>query len=218
MAGCEGVVTTMRKIVIIGAGHLAVDIYDVIVTINRERPIWEVVGFLNDFPVDMGKYGIREKVIGPVNGWVPRAGEEYVMAIGNSQAKANLTEMFKRGGARFPVIVSRYAMVNDTAVIGEGSVIVSTSKIARDVKIGRFVTIGDATVGRGAEIGDFSNLASYVNVYQDVKVGKRVQLWSNSVILNSVGDDAVVGAGSVVVTKVKPGIRVFGVPAKKMEF
>lgn len=208
----------MRKIVIIGAGHLAVDIYDVIEAINRECPTWDVLGFLNDFPVDLGKYGIREKVIGPVNGWKPRADEEYVMAIGDTQAKPGLVEAFKRGGARFPVIVSRYAMVNDTAVIGEGSVIVSTTKIARDAKIGRFVTIGDATVGRGAEIGDFSNLASYVNVYQDVKVGKRAQLWSNSVILNNVGDDAVVGAGSVVVAKVKPGTRVFGVPARKIEF
>jgi len=33
-----------------------------------------------------------------------------------------------------------------------------------------------------------------------------------------VGDDAFVCAGSVVFTKVKPGIKVMGNPAKKMEF
>ena len=76
--------------------------------------------------------------------------------------------------------------------------------------------IGDTTIAANSTIGDFSNTASYVNIYQDLQIGKRVQIWSHAVILNNIEDDAVVGAGSVVVSKIKKGTRVFGNPAKRL--
>ena len=86
-------------------------------------------------------------------------------------------------------------------------------------KIGNFTCIGNSSiVGMDAFVGDYSNMAAFVNVYQNVKVGRGCQIWSHSIILNSVGENAVVGAGSVVVSKVKPGTKVLGNPAKKIDF
>ena len=43
---------------------------------------------------------------------------------------------------------------------------------------------------------------------------------SNAVIVPSrkIGDDAFIGAGSVVISHIKQGVKVLGNPAKKIEF
>lgn len=52
----------------------------------------------------------------------------------------------------------------------------------------------------------------------DILIGSRVYLGANAVILGpvEVGDDAVVGAGAVVVTDVAPGTVVVGIPAREL--
>ena len=208
----------VRNLVIVGAGHLALDVYGLINNINRGGKTWNVTGFLSDVEVDLAKEGIEEPILGPIHGWDPRADEEYVLAIGNVLAKEKIAEEMKAKGAKFATLISRTASVNVTASIGEGSMITGNSQIGRKVSIGRFCIIGDSTMAPHSSIGDYSNTASYANIYQDISVGSHVQIWSHAVILKDVEDYAVVGAGSVVVKKVKSGTKVFGCPAKKIAF
>ena len=205
----------MKDIVIIGAGHLGLDAYDLIAQINKVTPTWNVVGFLNDVPSQISEY-VDRPVIGPIKGWIPREGEYYVLAIGATSAKERIADEFKSKGAQFPVLVSPDARVSRFARLDEGVMVMSSSKIGPGAHVGKFSVVGDTTISMEADLGDYSNTASYANIYKGVKIGKRVQIWSHSVILNSVGDDAVVGAGSVVVSKVNPGTKVFGSPAKKI--
>lgn len=207
----------MKDIIIVGAGHLGLDVYSVICEINAVKPTWKIKGFLNDYPVDLEKYQIPEKIIGTIKDWCPSEGEHYALAIGSPEGKEKVVQSLKAKGCKFETLISPYAYVNKTAKIGEGSIIMSTTKIAHCVKIGDFVVIGDTTLAVNSSIGDYSNTASYVNIYQDIRIGKRVQIWSHAVVLNHVDDDAVVGAGSVVVSKVKRGTKVFGNPAKRIE-
>lgn len=207
----------MKDIIIVGAGHLGVDVHSLIDEINAVKPTWRIKGFLNDFPVDLQKYKFKEKVIGTIKDWIPSADEHFALAIGSPSGKESVVNALRNKGVKFETLISPHAIVRESAEIGEGSIIFTTSKIAPCVKIGNFVTIGDTTIAANSSIGDFSNTASYVNIYQDIKVGKRVQIWSHAVVLNTVEDDAVVGAGSVVVAKVKKGTRVFGNPAKKLD-
>lgn len=207
----------MKDIIIVGAGNLGLDVYGLIQEINEKQPTWRVKGFLNDFPVDLSNYQINEKVIGTIKDWIPSPGDHYALAIGSPTGKEMVVKSLKDKGCIFETLVSPFAFVNKTAKIGEGSIILSTSKIAPCVQIGSFVVIGDTTMAAESSIGDFSNTASYVNIYKNIRIGKRVQIWSHSVVLNHVGDDATIGAGSVVISKVKKGIKVFGNPAKKVD-
>lgn len=206
----------MKDIIIVGAGHLSLDVYSLILSINSVTPTWRIKGFLNDFPVDLEKYQIQEKVIGTIKDWIPSENEHFVLAIGSPQGKEYVTEMFKGRGVQFETLISPDAFVCKSAKIGEGTVIFRRSVIGHGVKIGRFVSICDSTIALNSSIGDFSNTASYSNIYRDISVGKRVQVWSQAVILNSVEDDATIGAGSIVIRKVKKGTTVFGNPAKKI--
>ena len=113
--------TEMKDIVIIGAGHLCLDAYNLIQRINSVTPIWNVVGFLNDVPSEILKY-TDKSVIGTIKGWVPREGEYYALAIGSTYAKERIAEEFKAKGAQFPVLIS------PDAIVGAGSVVIAKVK------------------------------------------------------------------------------------------
>jgi acetyltransferase-like isoleucine patch superfamily enzyme len=74
------------------------------------------------------------------------------------------------------------------------------------------------SVGHDARIGSYCQLSSYSDVTGHVQLADEVFMGSHASILPSVsvGDRAVVGAGSVVISKVKPGTTVMGVPAKPL--
>ena len=186
--------------------------------INRGGKTWNVKGFLSDVETDLSGEDIDEPILGPIHGWNPCADEEYFLAIGDVVAKETIAEAMKAKGARFATLISRRASVSSSASVGEGTMIIGNCQIGRKVSIGRFCIIGDSTMASHSSIGDYSNTASYANIYQNVTVGSHVQIWSHAVILKDVEDYAVVGAGSVVVKKVKSGTKVFGCPARKVDF
>jgi len=110
-------------------------------------------------------------------------------------------------------------MIYETAEIGEGCVIGGMSNIGDCAEIGSFVNVAGSIVGQDSVIGDFSTTTAFVNI-ASASIGKRVFIGSQAVILHGkkVGDDAFVCAGSIVVSNVKSGSKVFGNPAKKMGF
>ncbi|MEU2204816.1 hypothetical protein AB0P19_11030 [Microbacterium oleivorans] len=80
-----------------------------------------------------------------------------------------------------------------------GIVIHGHSEIGPDCVIYQGVTIGENGSGNGAPT-----------------LGARVRVYANSTILGpvSIGDGAVVGAHSLVLTDVPPGVLVVGAPAR----
>jgi len=206
----------MKDIIIAGAGHLGLDIYNLLEEINSVKRLWNIKGFINDIPVDLDRFKLPIKILGTINDWQPSDNEVFAMAIGSPSGRKMVAEKLIRRGAVFETLISPYAQVSKTAKIGNGSVIFRDCLIAPCTTLGQFTCIGHSTsIGLDASVGEYSNTALRVNIYQDVKVGCACQIWSSSVILNSVGDNSIVGAGSVVISKVKPCTRVLGNPAQE---
>ena len=123
------------------------------------------------------------------------------------------------------VRVGPFAHVRGSAVIGDDCELgnyaeVKNSVLGNRVKMHHFSYFGDAEVGEDTNIAagiitcNFDGVSKHRTV-----IGKRVHLGSDTMLVApvTVGDDALTGAGSVVIADVPDGGRVAGVPAKAMK-
>jgi len=209
----------MKDIIIVGAGGFGREAYYLIKTINAVAPRWNIKGFINDIPVDLKSKKIDVPIIGTIKDWQPSENEVFAMGISSPAGKEKIAKTLKPRGAIFATLISPKANVCPTAEIGEGSIISYPSTIGDCAKLGSFVNVAGSMVGQDAEIGDFSTTTGYVNVTNS-KIGKRVFIGSHAVILNDrrVGDDSFVCAGSIVFHNIKPNTKVWGNPAKKVDW
>lgn len=209
----------IKDIVIAGAGGFGRETYYLIKEINKVTPTWNIKGFINDMDVDLTKYNIIDaKIISTIDDYNPFSENEFVaLGISSPHGKEIVVNKLKKNSARFAILVSPYAIVNETTIIGEGTNITAGSSVGDCCKIGNFVNIAGSMIGQDVNIGDFSTTTGYTNVVAQ-HIGKKVFAGSHSVILADVGDDAFICAGSIVLSKVKVGVKVMGNPARKIIF
>lgn len=205
----------MKDLIIVGAGGFGREAYHLAKTIGN----WNIIGFIDDNPNALKGYKCEAKIIGSIKDWTPTENEEFAMGIASPKGKESIANYLKTKGANFVSLIHPRAMVYDTAEIGEGCIIGGMSNIGDCAKLGNFVNVAGSIVGQDSIVGDFSTTTAYVNI-ASAHIGQRVFIGSHSVILNSkkIGDDAYICAGSVVISNVKPGTKVFGNPAKKIDF
>ena len=213
----------MKDIIIVCAGSTAIEVFTLIETINEEAEKegkgkqYNLLGFIEDNPnVRLPEY-IKYPILGTIEEWMPKYNEVYAMGNSTPRIKEKLAEKLKTRGCKFETLISPFGRVKPYAEIGEGCVITSYC-INNGAKIGNFVHIQGTMIGGHAVIGDYSTTLGFANI-PNAKVGKRVYIGSHAVILGpSVGDDAEVCVGSIVVSKVKAGTKVFGNPAKRVDW
>ncbi len=213
----------MKDIIIVCAGSTAAEVFTLIESINHTaiekegKPIYKILGFLEDNTnVQLPAY-VKCPILGRISDWQPIGDEVYAMGNSSPKVKEKLATMLKERGCRFETLIAPYSKVGPYAEIGEGSIITSFS-INNGAKIGRFVNVLGSMIGGHAIIGDYSTTLGFANIPNAV-IGKRVYIGSHAVVLGpSVGDDAEVCVGSIVINKVKAGTKVFGNPAKRVDW
>lgn len=214
----------MKDIYIVCAGGFGQEVYVILKTINKkavsegkEAP-YNIKGFLNDISVNFDRSYIGIDIVGDIQNWEPKGNEVYALGLSDPKGKEKIAALLKSKGAKFETIIAPWSIIPDNISIGEGCII-SPYLIMPGVKIGNFVNIMGSVVGSQAEIGDYSTITGFANV-TNAKIGKRVFVGSHAVIMNQrkIGDDAFICVGSVVFNNVKQGQKVFGIPAKKVDW
>ena len=209
----------MKDIIIVGASGFGRELVQWIDDINKVNPEWNILGFIDDNPNALDGSKCDYKILGSIVDWNPNPNEYFVCALAIPEVKYKIVTMLKEKGAQFATIIHPTALINKDAVIGEGVVVTSKSNVNPDTKIGDFVTILSSGVGHDAIVGDYSTLSGRCSVNGHVQVGKMVYMGCGTVVApgKKIGDGAQVGIGSVVISNVKPGTKVFGNPAKKID-
>ena len=202
--------SNMKDLIIVCAGGFGREVYYMAKAVGK----WNIKGFIDDNLHALDGVNIALPIIGSIKDWVPSENEVFALGVSNPKTKETIVDIMKTKGARFETIITPYARVIETAEIGEGCIISGT--VGDCAKIGNFVNIMGSMIGQDSTIDDFSTTTGFTNI-ASAHLGKRVFVGSHAVVLNNltVGDDAYVCAGSIVLTKVKAGTKVFGCPAKK---
>lgn len=206
----------IKDLIIVCAGGFGKEAVVVAEQMNEVTPQWNILGFIDD-TMEVGTEIFRGyKIIGSIQDWQPTSGQCFAMGISTPAAKEKLYNLLHERRGKFATLIKPATIVPKETEIGEGCII--SGWIGVNVTLGKCVHIAGSMIG-GASVGDFSTTTGFANI-AGAHLGKRVFVGSHAVILNDkkVGDDAVVCAGSIVFSNVKPKTKVFGNPAKKVDF
>lgn len=203
----------MKDLIIVCAGGFGREVY----YLAKATGKWKIKGFIDDNIEALNGVNIALPIIGTIKDWVPKENEVFALGVSNPKTKEKIVNIMKEKGAKFETIIAPYARVIETAEIGEGCIISGT--VGDCAILGNYVNVMGSMIGQDSTIGDFSTTTGYTNI-ASAHLGKRVFVGSHAVVLHglTVGDDAYICAGSIVFSRVKAGAKVFGCPAKKLNF
>ena len=187
----------MKNIVIIGAGDLGKEVVWLIEDINKRKPTYVILGFLDDDKDKLGGEFYGYKVLGMISD-LESLGERTqfsaVIAMQNGSIRKKIVEEHSSFSA-WESIIHPTAVIASTSPIGTGSVVFPQVTISVDTKLGNFnlyyihsticndCVIGSfvsvmsgASVSERAEISDECFLAAGSCVYPHKRLGKRVEV------------------------------------------
>jgi len=209
----------MNRLLIVGAGGFGREVLCWLSDMPEEERGWEIGGFLDANPLALKGYSCSYPILGNPLNFDLQENDRLVCAIGDPKTKLRLCRALKERGGKFFTFIHVTAVIGMRCKIGEGCVICPGAIITTDVNMGDFVTVNvHASVGHDSVIGDYSTLSGHADVTGFARLDKGVFLGSHASVIPKVqiGDFAVVGAGSMVVRRVKPNTTVMGVPAKQI--
>jgi sugar O-acyltransferase (sialic acid O-acetyltransferase NeuD family) len=142
--------------------------------------------------------------------------DEVIVAIGNNNARLNLSLKYISQGIKLAIIVHPTAVVSKYAIIGEGTVIFANAVVNSSAKIGRACIINTgAIIEHDCILEDGVHISPNAAMGGTVNIGKKAWICLGSSIANNIriGENVIVGAGSVVLNDVSDNVLVAGIPA-----
>lgn len=187
----------MKNIVIIGAGDLGKEVVWLIEDINKIKPTYVILGFLDDDKDKEGGEFYGYRVLGNIaqlEAVAAKAPLCAVIAIQNGSIRKKIREEHS-SFTEWESIVHPTAVIAPTSPVGRGSIVFPHVTVSVDTRLGEFglfyinsavcndCRIGDyvslmsgASVSERAEIGDECFLAAGSTVYPHKKLGRRVEV------------------------------------------
>lgn len=168
---------------------------------------------------DLAKEG--KKVLGSISikhlkNWAELP-EQYHAAIGNNQARHQLSVLAQEQGKQPFTVVHPDAYVSPSVRLGGGSFVAAKAVISTEAKIsvGCIINHG-AIVDHDCRIGSFAHIAPNATLGGGVEVGSGCLIGASATILPMVkiGSDVVVGAGAVVICDIPDNQTVMGNPGR----
>ncbi len=211
----------MKNLLIIGARGWGREVYDIAATCIQNGAGFEVKGFLDDKADAFDGYKNYPPIIGPVESYEIQKDDVFICALGDVIYKKQYVKNILDKGGTFISLIHPTAVLGNNARIGQGCIIGAYANVSCDTSIGDFVTFSiKAGMGHDSTIGDYSHIGGLCCISGFVTIGESVTMHPGSIVVphRNIGDNAVIGTGSVVLANVKANTTVFGNPAKKMVF
>lgn len=198
----------MKNIVIIGAGDFGREVIWLLEDINKIKPRYVVLGYLDDDETKQGSEYYGYRVLGKIESLMElhqRGPVSAVIAMQDGAARKRIIERLK-GFDSWETLIHPTAVVSDTVTIGEGSIICANVTISVDTEIGRHcIFYLSSTIGNDCTFGDFVSVMSNVSVSEHVSVGQETFLAAHSFVAphRRLGERVQLGVGSSVMKDIK---------------
>ena len=207
---------------IVGAGGVGREVYSWTSGLLRATQSDFPVGFLDDDLNSLDQFPtLKERWTGRISTYSPRTGDRLLMAVGDPTSKLAVGEALAARGAVFASFVHPTAVIAHDVRIGFGCIICPFAVVCCNVRLGNFVSMNIGSVaGHDSIIGDGCTLSPHSDVAGKVTLNRGVFMGCHTAILpnTQVGEFARIGAGSVVINNVSPGVSMMGVPAKRISW
>ena len=206
----------MKHLVIAGAGEFGRELYWTIKGANGYGTEFDIKGYLDDAPEPEKVAKLQKPLLGSTKEYQISEDDVFTCAIANPAAREVVIQKLLDKGAKFISIVHKTAIIHGSVNLGKGMVVCPFTVIGDSSVIGDYVVLnGFSAIGHDCVVGEYTCMMSHVDVTGHANVGRRVFIGGGAGTVPGVkiGDDAYIGAGSVVLKKVNPGIKVFGNPA-----
>ena len=215
------IVTQMRnrveRIFILGAGGFGREIRSWLRNSSLSDQADRFVGFLDDDRGALSRIASDDTVVGAIRDFRPETGDGLIMAIGDPAVRHRIVSNLLIYKPNWLSVIHNTATIGDRCKIHDGSLICPGVVVGCDVTIREHTHINLlSTIGHDATLGSFCTLSCHVDITGDCHVSSGVFLGSHSCVTPKcrIGEQAVVGAGAVVIRDVPAHTTVFGNPAK----
>ena len=207
----------MKALYIVGAGGFGREVYGWLHDMGN-TPDWKFSGFLDDNPDALKGLDYAEGVVAPATDFQVNAKQLFVCGIGDVQTKIKLCQLLLDQGAVFLTVIHPTAVIGKNVRLGHGVVLCPGVVLTSDIEVGAMTMINcQSSAGHDVRIGDWCTISAHCDLTGHTQLGRGVFMGSGARIIpgKSVGDHAVVGAGSVVIRSVANKQKVFGNPARE---
>lgn len=206
----------MEKIVILGAGGLAREVY------------WHMQGsqytdfiFVDDI-TDITEMRLKDSIYPVVKNWDFTLFDvkKFIVGIGSPKAKKIMVEKAILSGLTpAETYIHPKSLVQD-ARLGVGGIVAPNCIVTTNVSIGNYVVLNlSCTVGHDAFLDDWVTVNPGAHISGNVRVGKGVTLGTGTAIREEIliAEGAVTGAQTAVVSNLQASGIYVGVPAKLLK-
>jgi sugar O-acyltransferase (sialic acid O-acetyltransferase NeuD family) len=210
----------IRKVIIFGTGGNCVDILDTLDEINRIRPTFECIGFLDDDTARQGTVVAGRKVLGPLANARAFPDVYFINGIGSTRNFHKKEHIIRSAGIpleRFVSIIHPTASVSRLARIGLGTIIFQNVTVTSHATVGNHVIIlPNSVISHDDVIGDYTCIAGGVCISGKVVIEPSCYLGSNCSVIENVriGRNSLIGMGAVVTRDVGNNSVMVGNPAR----
>jgi sugar O-acyltransferase (sialic acid O-acetyltransferase NeuD family) len=209
----------MKDIYIIGSGGFGRETAETIRDMNKITPAFNIKGFIDDDESKWGHIYNDIEVLGGTSylAHICRNNKPYsVISIADGNVKARMAEKF-HGLVEWANIIHPTVVKWSNVDMGVGNVFQPFVFIGPNAKIGNHTMANVKTnIGHDTIIEDYSSFMCFCDITGNVHVQKKVFAGSRVSIIPglSIGESAKLGAGSVIIKDVEPGVTMHGYMAK----
>ncbi|HEU4906132.1 MAG TPA: acetyltransferase [Solirubrobacterales bacterium] len=207
-------------LILIGAGGFARETIELVRSIGREAPTWELVGLLDDDPELRGQEILGVPVLGPCANVAEYPEAKLAACVASPRDPLRRLRLVARLGLpleRYATLIHPRATIAESATIGAGSVIHANAVLTADVEVGWHVAIMPAVVLTHDDVvEDGVTFAAGAKAASDVTIEAGAYIGAGALLRERlrIGAGATVGMGSVVTRPVPAGEVWYGSPAR----